>query len=191
MIAIVGNRPVIQVGRHQVHDYDTGWLGDALRRAARAAEREDFPCLDEIQRGIEEYLEERCPLQLLPLSKLFERVRRMLETVGCRIIAEKLKPLAPPITVCMETLARESGQGFELAFFTHLQSELAVLREEGAEEVRFVRLRESVLHLCNSGGWNKDCELLLAEVRSFLHQHDRDAEGRRRIAFEIEGERIG
>ncbi|MBB5352658.1 hypothetical protein HNR46_002906 [Haloferula luteola] len=190
MIALIGNRPVIQVGRHQVHDYDTGWLGDALRRAARAAEREDFPCLDDIQRGIEEYLESRCSLQLLPLHELFDRLRRMLETIGCRPIAEKLEPLAPPITLCLETLALEVGQAFELGFFSRLREELGELRRAGAEEVRFIRLRESVLKLRSVEEWDAECDALVHEVRDFLRLQDKELRGNRPFAFRVEGERF-
>ena len=43
MICIVGNRPVLQVGRQQVTGYGTQWLRDTIIRGAQAAEREDFP----------------------------------------------------------------------------------------------------------------------------------------------------
>ena len=43
MICIVGNRPVLQVGRQQVSGYGTEWLRDTIIRGAQAAERDDFP----------------------------------------------------------------------------------------------------------------------------------------------------
>ena len=185
MIALIGNRPIIQVGRHQVHDYDTRWLGDALQRAARAAEREDFPFLDEIRRGVEEYLETKCSLELLSIDALYQRVRKMLEKIGCQHIAEKLEPLAPPVTISLEQAAREAGNGFELAFFTHLRDEIAHLGEAGAEEVRFTGLLESVQVLSGSSDWNTHCDRLLTEIRAFLHRHDRV---RRRLHVENDRE---
>ncbi|MGE9269738.1 MAG: hypothetical protein ACQKBU_02960 [Verrucomicrobiales bacterium] len=158
-------------------DYDTRWLGDALRRAAQAAEREDFPFLDEIRQGIEEYLESKCSLELLPLDSLYSRVRKMLETIGCHPIAEKLEPLAPPVTVSLEEAAREAGNGFELAFFSHLRDEISELRNAGAEEVRFVGLRESVQLLSGAKEWNEHCDRLLTEIRSFLQRQDRGHQG--------------
>jgi len=65
MITFIGNRPALQIGRYQVIDYDTIWLDEALRRAARAAGCEDFPFVDEIRGGIVKYLETRCSLKLL------------------------------------------------------------------------------------------------------------------------------
>jgi hypothetical protein len=82
VISFIGNRPAIQVGRHQVIDYGTSWLEDALKRAAIAAGQEDFPFVEDIRSGVVEYLESRCPLKLLRLEDLFERMRRMLVKIG-------------------------------------------------------------------------------------------------------------
>ena len=174
MIALIGNRPVLQVGRHQVHEYDTAWLVDSLRRAALAAEKDDFPFLEEIALGVEEYLESRCPLQLLPLPSLFERMRRMLEKIGCATIAEKLEPLAPPVTFNLADAAREVGGGFEIGFFTHLRREIEELHTAGAEEVRFTGLRDAVLHLCQREQWDGACDQLSRELHDFLSRHHRE-----------------
>ena len=191
MIALIGNRPAIQVGKHQVHDYDTAWLGHALERAAAAADRHDFPFLDEIQKGIEEYLESKCSLSLLPLQTLYERMRKMLEMIGCHLIAEQLEPIAPPVTLSLTHAAERAGNGFELAFFECLRSELTELRNVGAEEIRFTGLKESVLMLSGQKKWDKKCDQLLTEVRSFLWNQHRDFHAiSRPLRLHVEGERI-
>jgi hypothetical protein len=101
-------------------------------------------------------------------------MRRMLIKIGCERIAEKLQPLAPPVTVSLVRAAMEAGNGFELAFFETLRIELASLRAAGAEEIHFIGLRESSLILRGTGKWNKDCEILLSEIRSFLSAWDKD-----------------
>lgn len=174
MISLIGTRPAIQVGRHQVIHYDTSWLGTALRRAATAAERQDFPFVDEIRRGIEQYLENKCPLRLLPLTDLYERMRHMLVRIGCETIAEKLEPLAPPVTLSLPRLAKDAGNGFELAFFGALRDELADLRAAGAEEIRFTGLRECAQLLRGSEKWDSHCDQLLLEIRTFLGNMDRE-----------------
>ncbi|HSP43624.1 MAG TPA: hypothetical protein VLO11_12180 [Luteolibacter sp.] len=174
MISLIGNRPALQIGRHQVIDYDTGWIDDALRRAARAADQADFPFVDEIRSGVVQYLETRCPLKLMRLEELYDRMRRMLEKIGCYGIAEKLQPLAPPVTVSLVRAAMEAGNGFELAFFETLRSELSILRDAGAEEIRFSGLRESAMILRGASKWNKQCEALLAEIDAFLRTWDRE-----------------
>ncbi len=176
MISLIGNRPALQIGRHQVIDYDTAWLDDAIRRAARAADHEDFPFVQDIRSGIVIYLETKCPLKLLHLEDLFDRVRRMLVKIGCKRIADHLRPLAPPVTVSLVHAAMEAGNGFELAFFHALRTELAELRGAGAEELRFTGLREASLILRGSEKWDKRCEALLHEIENFLTAWEREPE---------------
>jgi hypothetical protein len=169
VISYIGNRPALQIGTHQVFDYDTSWLEDALRRAARAADHEDFPLVSEIRNGVELYLENQCALRLLQLEDLFERMRKMLVKIGCERIAEKLEPLAPPLTFSLVAAARSAGNGFELAFFETIRVELAQLREAGAEDIRFIGLRESALILRGKSKWNRQCDIMLAEITTFLN----------------------
>lgn len=190
MISLIGTRPAIQVGRHQVLHYDTSWVGDALRRAADAAERHDFPFVDEIRIGIETYLETKCPLKLLSLEELFEKMRHMLNRIGCESIAENLKPLAPPVTLSLVHAAMEAGNGYELAFFSSLRKELKELHEAGAEEIRFTGLRESAQLLCGTPKWDRRCEQLLADIRLFLNRVDREQESLERpLKLSVESER--
>jgi hypothetical protein len=174
VISLIGNRPALQIGRYQVIDYDTKWLDSALHRAARAANHEDFPFVADIRSGIVQYLETKCPLKLLPLDDLYDRMRRMLVRIGCEKIAEKLEPLAPPVTVSLVRAAMEAGNGFELAFFEMLRSELANLRAAGAEEIRFTGLKESAMILRGATKWNKRCQALLNEIEIFIHDRDGD-----------------
>lgn len=190
MISLIGNRPALQVGRHQVFDYDTAWLGDALRRAALAAERDDFPFIDDIRSGIVQYLELRCPLRLLPLADLFTKMRKMLMTIGCETIAEKLEPLAPPLTVSLLPAAQQAGNGFELAFFEAIRAELEELRGEGAEEIRFTDLKESARIIRGATKWDKHCALLEEEIIAFLRDCDREQKAfERPLRLKVESDR--
>lgn len=190
MISLIGTRPAIQVGRHQVINYDTSWLGTALRRAATAADRQDFPFVDEIRLGIEQYLENKCPLRLLPLADLFDRMRHMLVRIGCETIADKLQPLAPPVTLSLPRYAMSAGNGFELAFFSALREELSHLRDAGAEEIRFTGLRESAQILRGTGKWDSHCDHLLLEIRTFLDNMDRERQNfSRPMRLRLDGER--
>jgi hypothetical protein len=174
VISFIGNRPAIQIGRHQVIDYGTEWLDAAILRAAQAADVAEFPFVAEIRAGVVQYLETKCPLRLLALDELFDRMRRMLMQIGCVAMAEKLEPLAPPVTVSLIRAAMEAGNGFELAFFESLRMELRELKGAGAEEIRFTGLRESTLILCGASKWDKRCEVLLREIQQFLLAWDRD-----------------
>jgi hypothetical protein len=167
MIAYINNRPALQIGNHQVFEYDTAWLDVALERAARAADVE-FPFVADIRSGVVRYLETRCSLKLMPIGDLYDRMRRMLIKIGCEQIADHLQPLAPPVTVNLLHTAREAGCGFELGFFEALRCELSALREAGAEDIRFTGLREGILELRGVEAWNAKCDQLLHEIEAFL-----------------------
>lgn len=168
MIAFIGNRPVLQVGRHQVTNYDTSWLIDALEQAAVAADCAPFPFVNEVRDGIVAYLEQKCALRLLPIKDLFARVREMLDRIGCPAIAEKLTPVAPPMSLSLARIAREAGHGFELAFFEALRVEIIELRNAGVRDLTFLDLDECVLLVAARTKWDRHCERLRDEIRGFL-----------------------
>jgi hypothetical protein len=168
VISLIGNRPVIQIGRHQVAQYGTDWLANALRRAASAADHQDFPFLDEIRDGVFHYLETKCPLRLLPAAELVDRVRRMLVQIGCRPIAEQLTPFAPPVVISLIEVARQAGNGFELLFFEALRAEICELRKNGAAAIHFHGHEQAILELTGAAKWNHRCATLLEELRQFL-----------------------
>ena len=117
MICIVGNLPVLKVGHHHVVGYDTEWIDEALSRAAIASNRHDFPFIDDIRDGVMHYLEHRCPLRVLPLEDLYERMRVMLRKIGCDAIANNLVPLGTTTTVSLAKSAPQAGNELDLVLF--------------------------------------------------------------------------
>ncbi|MEN9991695.1 MAG: hypothetical protein RLZZ224_1397 [Verrucomicrobiota bacterium] len=171
MIALIGNRPVLQVGRYQVSCYDSQWLRAALERAMTRAEREDFPFVEEICQGIFHYLENKCSLRLLPLTALYEKMRRMLEQIGCENIARELMPLAPPVTLSLLRLVEEQDGCFELSLFSLLRREIDDLSAAGALEIHVVQARETVLRIRQAQKWDRGCERLMGEIEIFLQSY--------------------
>ncbi|NNC90743.1 MAG: hypothetical protein HKN82_19985 [Akkermansiaceae bacterium] len=168
MICLVGNLPVLEIGRLQVTGYGTEWIDRSLMRAAESCNRSDFPFIDDIRDGVLHYLEHKCPWRMLPIEDLFDRMRRMLRRIGCDAIAEQLRPITPPLTVSISRAAREAGNGFELVFFQKLQEEIDDLRVRGAEEFRFTDIRESVFTLRGTQRWTRSCDVLHQEILVFL-----------------------
>jgi len=171
MICFIGNRPVLQIGRQQVSGYGTAWLRQSIQRGAEAAEREDFPFIDDLIQGVQLYLEHKCPLRVLTIEDLHARVRKMLERIGCEAIAQKLPLLAPPVTISLEHTALEMKNGLELAFFNRIHDEIEDLRQHGVEEVRFTGTRDCVQILRGVTEWTPSCEQLHAEILTFLKNH--------------------
>jgi len=171
MICLVGKLPVLKVGHHQVTGYGTEWIDRALARAAEAADRDDFPFIEDIRDGVLHYLENRCPMRVLPLEDLYARMERMLCKIGCPAIASHLEPLAPPLTVSLVQAARDAGNGFELGFFKLLLEDLNQLSQCGAEEIRVKDIEETAMILRGKKNFTKDCSQLAGEIRSFLENY--------------------
>ena len=64
-----------------------------------------------------------------------------------------------------------SGNGFELAFFNQLHSEIEDLKQHGVEELRFTGTRRCVKLLRGAEKWNRPCEKLHNEIITFLGTH--------------------
>lgn len=170
MICIAGNLPVLQVGRYQVTGYHTRWIHQAITEAATRSGQEDFAFIDDVYEGVIHYLKNKCPLRLLKLEDLYDRVAHMLNRIGYASIANALQPLAPPVTISLERAAKDAGEGFELAFFNELQLELSQLKQVGANEIFFCHLEECIRILTQKQEWTRECENLEADILDWLQK---------------------
>lgn len=168
MICIAGNMPVLQVGDHQISDYDTYWIRRAIENAAVRACQPHFAFIDDVYDGIVYYLEHKCPLRLLAIESLFTRIRHTLKRIGCEAIANAIEIESPPITISLERAAIDAGNGYELAFYQILQKEMISLKNLGAREVFFSEIRESVLILKQTNDWEHDCVQLEKDIILWL-----------------------
>jgi hypothetical protein len=139
-----------------------------------AAGRDDFPFADEVCDGIFEYLENKCPLRLLPLATLYEKMRQMLEKIGCEMIARELRQLAPPVQVCLKKMVEKSGCAMEMFFFMELRREMEDLCCVGGFEIRLLHVHECVMQILHVARWDKRCERLFSELCQFLREFDED-----------------
>ena len=160
--------PVIQVGDYQVSEYDTFWIRRAIENAAIEADQEHFAFVDDVYDAIVHYLEHKCPLRLLELSSLYERIRYTLKRIGCEAIANSLKEESPPITLSLEHAAIEAGTGYELAFYQRLKEEMENLKSNGVKEVFFSRVKESIMVLKQVDEWCDECDQLENDILGWL-----------------------
>ena len=168
MICIVGNLPVLQVGRYQVTGYSTQWIRTAIEQAAQRAHQDDFAFTEDIYEGVIHYLENKCSLRVLTIEDLYKRIAHMLSRIGYASIANALSPMAPPVTISLERAARDAGDGFELAFFKELQDELHELKDKGANDVYFSHVEECIFILKQADSWNDACQELEADIIDWL-----------------------
>jgi len=168
MICIAGNMPVLQVGEHQISDYDTYWIRRAIENASIRANQPHFSFVDDVYDGIVYYLENKCPLRLLAIEALYARIRHTLKRIGCEAIANAIEVECPPITISLERAAIDAGNGYELAFYQILQTEMLELKKLGAREVFFSEMRESVLILKQAEQWYDNCDQLESDILLWL-----------------------
>jgi len=170
MICITGKRPVIQIGEHHITGYETDWIDCALYRAARRCNREDFPFIIDIRNGIIHYLENRCPLRVITIEKLYDRMRGMLIRIGCQAIADNLDLVAPPIKLSLPNLVANVQAGYELFFHDLLQKEILELRSHGVEELKITGSKDCTRILKDCETWDQHCEQFHQELLSHLDQ---------------------
>lgn len=168
MICIVGNLPVLQVGRYQITGYNTQWIRQAIEQAAVRANQAEFAFTEDVYEGVIHYLEHKCTLRLLTLEDLYKRLSHMLSRIGYDSIANALEPIAPPVTISLERAARDAGNGYELAFFHELQTELLNLKATGASDVYFSHVEECVHILKQTETWDEECAELEADIIDWL-----------------------
>ena len=168
MICFATHRPALLVGHdHQVIDYGTDWLQQALNRASKAAGHDNLPFADDITKGIVDFLENHCPLNLLPLQDLYRKLQSTLEKLGRKDVARQLTVLAPPLEVSLTELLEQQTTPHEILFFEALRLKTENLKLAGAENLSFPDLRPTVLKLVGTKRWTKSCAQLEDQILSY------------------------
>jgi len=170
MIRLAGNLPVLQVGKHHICGYDTEWIRQGLIHGAQKAGRTDFPFIEDVYDSIVHYLEHKCPLRLMSIEKLMQRIRFMLKRIGCEHIANAIPTMAPSITISLEEAASDLDQNYELGFFANLKSEIDHAKETGACALIFEDVKESVRKIMHKENWDNECVKLEEEILSFIEK---------------------
>jgi len=168
MICIAGNMPVLKIGAHHTANYDTFWIRRAIKNAALRASQPHFAFVDDVYDGIVFYLEHKCSLRLLSIEALYHRIRHTLKRIGCEAVANALQIECPPITISLERAAIEAGNGYELAFYQILQTNMLDLKTRGVREIFFSDIKASILRLNQTNLWHAECDQLENDIILWL-----------------------
>ncbi|MDD6813501.1 MAG: hypothetical protein PUD60_03790 [Akkermansia muciniphila] len=169
-------RPLLQAGCCIFGDYDTEWIEQMLQEAADAT-GVALPMRHEIARGVMTYMEDLCPLRVVPLSFFFERLRDMLEAAGLPAVARCLRRQVPPVRLPLDELARETP--LPLFFYTELGRRLEEMRSLGMNRYRFSGQRQCSLVL---GQRRRTCPTQQRELRE-LEEYIRAATPEQQPAY--------
>lgn len=168
MIALPAQLPLLRVGRYEVTTYSQDWLEENISNAARAAGQGDWWFTPDIVRSLMIYLRERFPGSTITLEELTGKIRHILSKIGFNEIGEQVSLVPPALSLSLDDLAREAGEGFELLFFQLLDARLRELSDLGAPVVALTNAHEGVKRLCAAKYWTQNCRQLEVEISTFL-----------------------
>ncbi|MES2708217.1 MAG: hypothetical protein V4726_16610 [Verrucomicrobiota bacterium] len=168
MIALAAQLPLLRVGRYEVTTYGQDWLEENIRRAARAAGEGEWLFTEDIVSSLLVYLRERFAGSAITLEELSGKIRAILEKIGFGDIGQCVKLTPPALSLSLDDLAREAGEGFELRFFQLLDARVSELAALHAPSVALTASREGVKRLCAAKTWNQSCRALEKEIALFL-----------------------
>ena len=177
MIALPAQLPLLRVGRYEVTTYGKDWLEENIRDAARAAGQGDWWFTPDIVRSLMIYLRERFHGTTITLEELTEKIRTTLEKIGFQEIGDRVALTPPALSLSLDDLAREAGEGFELRFFQLLDARLRELAELGAPAIALTASHDGVKRLCATKYWTQTCRQLEGEIATFLRTRMAASEG--------------
>ena len=154
--------------RGEIVRYEESWFLAIIQEAAQRAGIKDAWFAEHIARGIVIYLRERFAHSSIGIDELFAKISQTLQVVGFPQIARQLEPSAPPAVMCLETLAAQAGNGYELGFFQLLAESLRDARDRGSVHVHCAGLTPAVTRLCQAKRWGRRCEQLRDEILTFV-----------------------
>lgn len=122
--------------------------------------------------GVLRYFKDDLGRMTVTVGEFAEALARVLRGFGLAVVTEENPPEEPTPTVELDLrrLARESGTGFELAFFGRLRHEVCARLQTPPRVLRFTGLRGCVKQLTAARRWCPRCRRLNDHIVTFLRQ---------------------
>ena len=185
MICLKDNLPVIQLATGQAIAFERDWLVRSLAQAAARAGYAKWWLATHVAESVTEFLREQQETNVLPVERLTEAVRSVLQVIGYGEIGQHFIPAPARVQVSLVELAREAGSGYELAFFEMLARRLQELCREPGGYFELLGLEPCVKLLRAKKSWSRDCDALREEIVTFTRNHTGTAAAKSEIAFSL------
>ena len=117
MISFREQLPLLRLNCDEVLHYEESWVHDVIQEAAQRSGHGDSWFAEDIAKGVILYLKERFQKTSIGIDELFMKIERTLRAVGFSDIAGNLEHQTPPARICLNAMAEDAGEGFELRFF--------------------------------------------------------------------------
>ncbi len=166
MICLASKLPILQVGSHQIADYDTEWLHRALSDGLKKAGMGDEQVAMDLYQGLLHYLQNDCPWSLLKIEDLYLRVQKLLSKVGLQKAKSHLPFYTPDVRISVTQMLDTIECPIELALLQSLNQEITQLKNYGVQRVVLEEIKEAVSSIMPAKRWNKQKQFLHDEIAS-------------------------
>lgn len=168
MIGLPDQIPLIRYADGDLAAFEKPWLIQSLCRAAHRAGYDKWWLAEHVARSVESYLRDDYHGTVVPVDGLREAVASVLGVIGYSDIADQFEPMPPPVRLSLESLAKEADAGYELAFFSILQSRIRRIIDSPSIHVELFDLHPCVKRLRSAKIWRRDCTGLRTEIVRFI-----------------------
>jgi len=185
MICLKDNLPVIQLASGQAIAFESEWLVRSLALAAARAGYAKWWLAQHVAESVTSYLRDHECVNVLPVERLTSAVQSVLQVIGYGEIAPHFVPAPPRVQVSLVELAREAGSGYEMAFFLQLARRIQSLCQENHSCFELLGLEPCVKLLRARKTWSRDCDVLRAEIVSFVRDQTGTMAANHAISFSL------
>ena len=166
MICLTSKLPILQVGSHQISDYDTDWLHRAIQDGLIQAEIDTPEIANDIYQGVLHYLQNDCPWIPLKIEDLYKKVTKLMGKIGLEKAQSHLPIYYPEIRISVAKILVEIQCPMEIALMKSLQQEITTLKDYGVEQIVLEEIKEAVTTIMPTKRWNKKKQSLHDEIAS-------------------------
>ena len=171
MIAFRDALPLIVLQDRRAIAFDRDWLTRVLSLAAHRAGHPDWWLAPHVAESVHAWLKCLTDRTTMSADSFTRAVGEALKAIGYAEIGACFEAASPFARISLVEIAQEAGNGFELAFFTALDSRLREVFRTGGSYCELHSLEPCVKVLRQRRHWSKDSEELRAEIVTFARNH--------------------
>lgn len=171
MIAFRDALPLIVLRDRRSMAFDREWFARALAVSAHRAGHGDWPLASHVAESVHAWLGSLNDRTTMPVESFTRAVREALKAIGFAEIGVCFEAAAPFARISLVEIAQEAGNGFELAFFSALESRLREVLCAGGSYCELHSLESCVKLLRQRRHWSSSCDELSGEIVAFARDH--------------------
>ena len=172
MIALRDGMPLVALPDGRSTTFDKRWITSSIRAAAEHAGYSRWWLAEHIAESVSVYLKRDFDANQVEIPNLQSAVLSVLNSLGFNDVAEYFRLPDPPVRLSLTELARQAGEGYELAFFGLLGNRLQDAAGSHAARLEIHDLSGCVRLL---GNRRNRARVLREEIVGFIRQHGQAA----------------